>query len=303
MSRRSSRIGRVAGVVAMVLVPLVMHAAPAGAAGATNLRMQMSASPDTWLGLQIYANVNLFGAGAAPTGTMTFRAFGPQDPNCTSALFTSTVAVAGTSVNSAHVTPAHAGTYRWMATYSGDGTYAAAGPTPCDDPGGDVTLTKATAVLSVAAGPSTSVAMHGTATLTGGAAPTGTISFMLTGPNDNFCSTTPVFTSTVAVNRAGTYDSGAFAPARSGKYTWRAYYSGDGDNLGTAMTSCLDEAASQTVTARPSTGDFDGIGKTELSLFRPNTGIWYIQNAVGGTINSVLWGQTDDVPVAGDYFY
>jgi len=285
----------------MVLVPLVMHAAPASAAGATNLRMQMTASPNTWLGLEIFANVNLFGSSATPSGTMTFRAFGPQDPNCTSAMFTSTVAVAGTSVNSAHFTPAHAGTYHWMATYSGDALYAAAGPTACTDAGAAVIVTKASPVVAVAAAPSTPVAVHGTATLTGGAAPTGTISFMLTGPNDTFCSTTPVFTSTVAVNGAGSYDSGLFAPARSGKYTWQAVYNGDGDNMSTTISPCLDTAASQTVTARPPAGDFNGSGKTQLSLFRPNTGIWYIQNAVGGTINSLQWGQTDDVPVPGDY--
>ncbi len=234
--------------------------------------------------------------------------------------------MAGTSLNSAHFTPAHAGTYRWMATYSGDAIYAAAGPTACTDPGaamatysGDaiyaaagptactdpgaaVVVTKASIAIAIAAGPSTRVAVHGTATLRGGAAPTGTITFMLTGPNDTLCSTTPVFTSTVAVNGAGSYDSGAFAPARSGKYTWQAFYSGDADNRGTPLTACLNEAASQTVTARPPAGDFDGTGKTELSVFRPNTGIWYIQNAVvGGTINSVLWGQTGDLPVPGDY--
>ncbi len=300
-SRLGRRVGRAAGALAFVLIPLVMHAAPAGAAGTTNLRMQMTASPDTGLGLQIYANVNLFGAGSSPSGTMTFRAFGPQDPTCTSALFTSTVAVASTSVNSARFTPAHAGTYRWMATYSGDATYAAAGPTTCTDPGGDVIVSKATTVIAATAGPSTPVALHGTATLTGGAAPTGTISFLLTGPNDMFCSTTPVFTSTVAVNGAGNYDSGAFAPVRSGKYTWRAVYNGDADSMGTSVSECLDVTASQTIAARPPQGDYDGAGRTQPSLFRPNTGAWYIRSAVGVAVDQLMWGQTGDVPVPGDY--
>ncbi|MDQ6945966.1 MAG: hypothetical protein M3256_06755, partial [Actinomycetota bacterium] len=48
-NRLGRRLARVAGALAMVLVPLVMHATPASAAGTANLRMQMTASPDTWL--------------------------------------------------------------------------------------------------------------------------------------------------------------------------------------------------------------------------------------------------------------
>ncbi len=63
-NRLGRRLARAAGAVAMVLVPLVMHATPASAAGATNLRLQMTASPDTWLALQIFASVNLVGSSA-----------------------------------------------------------------------------------------------------------------------------------------------------------------------------------------------------------------------------------------------
>jgi hypothetical protein len=66
-----------------------------------------------------------------------------------------------------------------------------------------------------------------TATLSGGSAPTGTITFRLYGPNNATCAGSPVFTSTVPVNDNGTYTSGAFTPTAVGTYRWIASYSGD----------------------------------------------------------------------------
>ena len=68
-------------------------------------------------------------AGApAPTGTVTFNVYGPGDPTCAAApVFTSTNAVnaPGTSATSSNFTPAATGTYRVIATYSGDANYLA----------------------------------------------------------------------------------------------------------------------------------------------------------------------------------
>lgn len=70
------------------------------------------------------------------------------------------------------------------------------------------------------------------ATLSGGDAPTGTITFRLYGPDDLLCQDPPAFTSTVTVSGNGTYTSGAFTPGHSefGTYQWTANYSGDSDN-------------------------------------------------------------------------
>ena len=61
--------------------------------------------------------------GFNPTGTITFKLFGVNDQTCGGTpIFTNTVPVSGngTYSTSAGFTTAAAGTYHWIATYSGD---------------------------------------------------------------------------------------------------------------------------------------------------------------------------------------
>jgi hypothetical protein len=63
------------------------------------------------------------GDGFSPTGTITFRAYGPSDATCSqAAVFTDTDPVAGNGAYTTNpsFTPAAAGTYRWIASYDGD---------------------------------------------------------------------------------------------------------------------------------------------------------------------------------------
>jgi len=263
--------------------------------------LSTNASTSTRLGLGIRANASLSGTAQAPAGTVTFKAFGPGDLTCYSPIFTSTVAVAANLATSAWFIPSHAGTYRWQSTYSGDATYAANGPTVCADPAAAVDVAKANTYLTAAAGPPTATGIHGTATLANGTLPTGNLTFMLTGPDDMFCSGPPAFTSTVAVNGVGSYDSGTFAPTRAGKYTWRAIYSGDVDNLGTSITPCQNDNAAQTVTTVAPASGSGGATGAALSVFRPDNGVWYVQDSVGGPVMQTSWGQAGDIPVPGDY--
>jgi hypothetical protein len=50
-----------------------------------------------------------------------------------------------------------------------------------------------------------------------------------------------------------------------------------------------------------STADFDGDGKTDISVFRPSTGTWYIIRSSDNSFYSIQFGQNGDVPVPGDY--
>jgi hypothetical protein len=67
--------------------------------------------------------------GASPTGTMTFSLYGPNNLTCAGApIFTSTKAVWGNGqYTSDAFTPGVAGTYQWLARYSGDANNWAAG--------------------------------------------------------------------------------------------------------------------------------------------------------------------------------
>lgn len=51
---------------------------------------------------------------------------------------------------------------------------------------------------------------------------------------------------------------------------------------------------------RTTIADFDGDGKTDISVFRPSDGYWYISKSSGG-YSSIQWGISTDTPVPGDY--
>ena len=93
-------------------------------------------------------------------------------------------------------------------------------------------------------------AINDTAVLTGGFNPTGTITFNLFGPNNATCTGAPAFTSTVAVNGSGNYNSAPFTPTAPGNYTFVASYSGDANNNPAGPTACNDP--NETVAVSPS---------------------------------------------------
>ena len=54
----------------------------------------------------------------------------------------------------------------------------------------------------------------------------------------------------------------------------------------------------------PVPGDYDGDGRTDLALWRPSIGEWFVQESRGGGLTIPIlqqWGQATDVPVPGDY--
>jgi len=47
--------------------------------------------------------------------------------------------------------------------------------------------------------------------------------------------------------------------------------------------------------------DFDGDARTDISVFRPSTGTWYLRPSAGGPASATDWGTSGDLPVPGDY--
>ncbi len=189
----------------------------------------------------------LSGGFGSPTGTITFRAYF-SDPTCTgSPVFTSTIPVNGNgNYSSASFTPSQAGTYLWIASYSGDSNnnpFTA----PCGDNGETLTAQPAGPTITTTVSPSnitSAGSTSDTATLSGGSHPTGTITFTVF-PQTAGCNGTSVFTSIVNVNGNGNYQSASFANPVPGTYNWVASYSGDSNNNG-FTASC--GAAGETLT-------------------------------------------------------
>jgi hypothetical protein len=163
--------------------------------------------------------------GANPTGTITFRLFGPN----------------GSYISTPAFAPTAAGTYRWIANYGGDANNTAT-TNACN--GANESAVAVPAGPNVVTNASPSIALGGpindAATLAGAVNPTGTIIFRLYGPDDAMCAGAVIFTSTVTVNGNGTYSSASFTPLAIGAYRWIANYSGDVNNVATANTCNAD---------------------------------------------------------------
>lgn len=210
------------------------------------------ASPSVPVGGQILDTATL-GGDFEVTGSLVFRLFGPNDPNCAGTPVVFNVPLTGDQFvyQSPPFTTTAAGTYRWVAEYVVAGTTVMA--TPCDDPAEVVVVTPAAPAIATQASPSVPLGgtVSDTATLTGAFNPTGTITFRLYGPGDTACTGVPVFTSVRSVVTGGA-TSEPFTPTAPGTYRWIASYSGDANNL-PATGACAEPTEAVVVTPAPTT--------------------------------------------------
>ncbi|MCA1683894.1 MAG: DUF11 domain-containing protein, partial [Actinobacteria bacterium] len=219
------------------------------------------------------------GNGALPGGAVDYVLYGPfagppGPASCTAANVVATrqVLVNGFSPPPYTTTPVPitaAGTYTWVAAYSGDLNYFGAGPTACGEPAETFTVAQVQpALVTVATPPLATPVAPGTplsdaATLSGGffppGTPPGTIRFDLYGPfpaapTAASCVGAPFATRTVpGVASNGTFLSTAAPPPvvanGPGFYTWVATYTpgaGDVTNL-PVTTVCGDPGETSVV--------------------------------------------------------
>lgn len=179
-------------------------------------------------------------------GTITFRLFSPHqvaggvctgdpDPAHTATVNANTLTAAPyaytATAPAAKIT--EAGTYRWIASYSGDTTNQAATGV-CDQSAQNIAVAPRMDIASEPTAPNGGDTVTARATLAGTKNPTGRMTFKLYGPDDTGCANPPVFSAVdVTVNGVaappGNPDgnqvlSGASPPLAAGAYRWSVTY-------------------------------------------------------------------------------
>jgi hypothetical protein len=215
------------------------------------------------VGTDIFDTATVSG-GSNPRGAIAFALYGPGDAACAGPpVFVSSNPMRARSVASAPYTTTAVGTYRWVATYTGDADNASVS-SGCQDE--QVVIGQAqTAVVTTVPSPGGPVGtpIGDTATVSGGFAPTGTVTFALFPPGDATCAGPPVFTSTNALT-GGIASSDPFPTAAVGTYRWIATYGGDANNAA-AGSGCQVEPVTTTqaapaIATTPSAGGPVGSG-------------------------------------------
>ena len=201
--------------------------------------------------------------GFSPTGSVTFELFGPGDTTCQTPIATRVSALSGGHTSSGAIAAGGVGTYRWVATYSGD-AHNNGDVSPCGSEKVDVIK----ATPAIATTPSGTVPAGGevsdVAHVSGGFQPSGDVTFRLYAPGDTTCQT-PIAT------RVGTLSGGAASTnnvtiGAAGTYNWVATYGGDANN-NPVTAPCGDEPV--VVTPQILTGRAFGLSAKATLLGAP----------------------------------
>jgi hypothetical protein len=195
--------------------------------------------------------INLTGSGgAAAGGTITFTLYGPN--NCSTVAYTSSpVAISSSGTASAQFTPTLAGTYHWVASYSGDSpnNNGTTHNTACDDTNEDVVVntvpsSMTTAQTWIPRDSATISAPSGTGALAG------TVSFALyasgdcaVGGDSAIYSTTRTVAGT-SPQTVNTADSATQPAAQTaGSYSWSVSYDSTNDAQRDIPASCHETSS------------------------------------------------------------
>ena len=221
-----------------------------------NPTIATTASSDTTIGAGTLTDIATVSGRSNPVdgATVDFRLYAPADTTCSGTPVHESLGVAypvsGGAVTSTAYTPTAPGTYRWVASYSGDvNNNAVTGA--CGDSTEQTVVSRATPTIVTTASPSVAIGdqLTDSATVTGQVGPVGsTIDFRLFGPNDATCSNEPVFTS-LGVDyplAGGPVVSAPFTATLPGVYRWVATYNGNANNSPVAG-SCGEASETATV--------------------------------------------------------
>jgi hypothetical protein len=192
----------------------------------------LSSAVPVAIGDLVHDSSTLIGATANAGGTVTYHAYaGANTCTGTDLLNSTKTVVNGIVPDSANISFSAAGTYSFQAVYSGDANNNGAT---------SVCSTEQLVVSKNQPGASTAQNLkpNDSFTLTGGASPTGTITFNLYAPGDTTCTGTIQYTQTVAVNGNGTYSTSntSFIASTEGTWRWESVYSGDSNTLPVTST-------------------------------------------------------------------
>ena len=220
-------------------------------------------------------------AGLTATGTVTYTFF--TDNTCTgtgASAGTVTLNGDGTVPNSNIQGPLQAGSYSFLAAYSGDANYTAS-TSSCEpfavaqgSAAAATTVFDAATNTAWAATETVGASAYDTATVTGavGVTPTGTVTYTFF--TNNTCTATGIVAGTVTLTGTGVVpNSNIQGPLPAGSYSFLAAYSGDANY--TASTSSCEPFAVAQGTAAAATTVFDsatnaawaGTEKTGASAF------------------------------------
>ncbi len=208
--------------------------------------------------------------GSAADGTITFRLYGPDDATCATVIATRVINVSGDGnykasdgTGSGSLSPTTPGTYRWIASYSGDLPNTTSVSGACNDTGEASVVTKAPSSLSSAQKfyPNDSATVSASA----GGNVTGSVTFDLYDSLANCQAADPLvgqlYTETVTLAGGSTSETVETSnttvsvppPASPGALYWTVTYSGDSTHHGRVSTCAENTTFTFTDDAGPGT--------------------------------------------------